>query len=81
MLKAADSAPASATVWESQSCCCGQELGVQNYYHAGVMKERAASQKQLLLSPDSHHRKRRSGSQPGFSSGHFPSLVAGADRH
>lgn len=61
MLKAA---PAYAAVWESQGCCSGQEVGVQNYHHERVMEERAASQKLLLLSPDSHHTKERA--QPAW---------------
>lgn len=72
MLKATDSAPACATVWESQGCCCGQEVGVQNYHHAGVMEERAVSQKGLLLSPDSHHAKEGVAANLDFLQGTSP---------
>jgi len=44
-------------------------------------KKNVALPKRLFLSPTFSSRISQRGSQPRFSSGHFPSLVAGADRH
>lgn len=62
----------------------GREGGAEGYElpsRRGDGGKEQPSQKICYFPPDFSSHKRRSGSQPGFSSGHFPSLVAGADRH
>lgn len=71
---------ATLLLWARES---GGQKGT-NYHCPGLIGERTAFLRQLFLSPSflvMQKKERQRGSQPRFSSGHFPNLVAGADRH